>query len=234
MQARTTGAIATKPTGNAQGGFWFYSLTTGRMLGRRRWTPLPMPQDVIERITVLARTNPAGMRFTNMRNEPVYDFDDGSDDDSDYDPDEEEDDDDDYDNFIAGVEVPHAYPPDPPDENESDDEHQPNQQDDDEEKEDNVPVGELTGDLSDDNDSDNNDSDEDEENDRNDEPDRDEGDSEIEDNDGSEEEEQAEAETPAISASLRKLRDTLGALPTILETRTRRHRAKPWLQEQTK
>ncbi len=216
MQARTTGAIATKPTGNAQGGFWFYSLTTGRMLDRRRWTPLPMPQDVIERITVLARNNPAGMRFTNMRNEPVYDIDDDSDDDSDYDPDEEEDDDDDYDDFIAGVEVPHVYPPDPPDENESDDEHQPNQDDDDDEDEDDVPVGELTGDSSEESDSD-----EDEENNRNEEPDGDEGDSEIDDNDGSEEEEQAEVETPAISASLRKLRDTLGALPTILETRTR-------------
>jgi hypothetical protein len=32
MQTRTTGAIATKPTGNAQGGYWFYSLTSGQML----------------------------------------------------------------------------------------------------------------------------------------------------------------------------------------------------------
>ena len=100
MPPRTTGAIATKPTGNAQGGFWFYSLTTGRMLDRKDWTPLPMPQDVIDRITVLARRNPVGMNFTNMRNEEVYDIDDGSDSDSD-DSDYEPDDDDDYDDFIA-------------------------------------------------------------------------------------------------------------------------------------
>jgi hypothetical protein len=67
VATRATGAIATKPTGNAQGGFWFHSLTTGRMLDRTRWTPLPMPQDVINRIAVLARQNPVGMNFTNMR-----------------------------------------------------------------------------------------------------------------------------------------------------------------------
>ncbi len=120
MATRTTGAIATKPTGNAQGGFWFYSLTTGRMLDRTRWTPLPMPQDVIDRVAVLARQNPVGMNFTNMRNEAMYDLDDDhdsdSDNDSDYDSDDDndEDDDDDYDDFIAGVDVPNnADLPDP-------------------------------------------------------------------------------------------------------------------------
>lgn len=67
MQTRTTGAIATKATGNAQGGHWFYSLTTGRMLDRQQWTPLPMPADVIDHIHVLAKASPAGMNFTNMR-----------------------------------------------------------------------------------------------------------------------------------------------------------------------
>jgi hypothetical protein len=67
METRTTGAIATKPTGNAQDGHWFYSgLTTGRMLDRTKWTPLPMPADVIERINVLAKASPVGMNFTNM------------------------------------------------------------------------------------------------------------------------------------------------------------------------
>ena len=139
MQPRTTGAIATRPTGNTQGGFWFYSLTTGRMLDRRRWTALPMPQDVIDRITVLARTNPVGMTFTNMRNEDVYDidnddYDSDSDDDSDYDP--NDDDDDDYDDYIAGVDIPHVDPPDPPDENEDGDEDQQNEDDEDEEHDD--------------------------------------------------------------------------------------------------
>jgi hypothetical protein len=69
MQPRTTGAIATKPTGNVQGGHWFYSLTSDRMLDQRHWTPLPMPADVIARIEILAKASPAGMTFTNMRNE---------------------------------------------------------------------------------------------------------------------------------------------------------------------
>jgi hypothetical protein len=57
MHTRTTGAITTKPTGNAQGGHLFYSLATGRMLDRRRWTPLPMSSDVIERINILVKAS---------------------------------------------------------------------------------------------------------------------------------------------------------------------------------
>ncbi len=72
MQTRTTGAIATKPTGNSQGGYWFYSLTTGRMLDRRRWTPLPMPTDVIDRISALAKAGQDGLLFTNRRNASSY------------------------------------------------------------------------------------------------------------------------------------------------------------------
>ena len=34
MNTRTTSVIATEMTGNAQGGHWFYSLPTGRMLDR--------------------------------------------------------------------------------------------------------------------------------------------------------------------------------------------------------
>jgi hypothetical protein len=55
MNTRTTGAIAMKPTGDAQGRHWFYSLATGRMLDHRLWTPLPMPSDVIKRINILAK-----------------------------------------------------------------------------------------------------------------------------------------------------------------------------------
>jgi hypothetical protein len=69
MHTRTTDAIVTKPTCNAQGGHWFYRLATGRMLDHRRWTLLPMPSDVIERINVLAKASQSGMNFINMRNE---------------------------------------------------------------------------------------------------------------------------------------------------------------------
>jgi hypothetical protein len=55
MAPRTTGAIALRPTGNAQGGYYFMSLTTGRRISRNRWTPLPMPQDVINRIIELGQ-----------------------------------------------------------------------------------------------------------------------------------------------------------------------------------
>jgi hypothetical protein len=206
MQPRTTGAIATKPTGNAQGGFWFYSLTTGRMLDRRRWTALPMPQDVINRITVLARTNPVGMNFTNMRNEAVYDIDDDSDDDSDYEPDDDDDDDDDYDDFIAGVDVHNADPPpDPPDENVNADEHQHNEEDGEY-----VPENETDDEEEFDEDEDDNVSETDEDGENN----------ESDDNGGTDEETEAE-ESPVISAPLKKLADTLGALPQILESRTR-------------
>jgi hypothetical protein len=125
MQTRTTGAITTQPTGNTQDGHWFYSLTTVRMLNRRQWTPLPMPADVIGRINTLAKANPAGMTFTNMRNEEYfdnaeYDSDVDSDDDSDYDSDDasfSDDDDDDHEDFIPGVDNHHPAPPDPPDAN---------------------------------------------------------------------------------------------------------------------
>jgi hypothetical protein len=125
MHTRTTGAIVTKPTGNAQGGNWFYSLATGGMLDRRQWTPLPMSSDVIERINFLAKASQAGMNFRNMRNELYndnenknggsnsesdYDYDADLDTDSEYNydyasADDEDDADDDYDDFIAGVDT---------------------------------------------------------------------------------------------------------------------------------
>jgi hypothetical protein len=66
MHTRTTGEIMTKPTGNAQGRHWLYSMATGRMLDRRIWTPLPMPSDVIERINIFDKASQAEMNFTNM------------------------------------------------------------------------------------------------------------------------------------------------------------------------
>jgi Reverse transcriptase (RNA-dependent DNA polymerase) len=59
MATLTTGAIALRPTGNQQGGYFFMSLTTGRRLSRNQWTELPMPNDVIERVHSLARKSKA-------------------------------------------------------------------------------------------------------------------------------------------------------------------------------
>ena len=48
--ARTVGAICLGPTGNQQGGYKIFNLRTGKRITRRKWTPLPMPHDVIARV----------------------------------------------------------------------------------------------------------------------------------------------------------------------------------------
>ena len=53
MRARTLGAICLGPSGNEQGGHYFMCLRTGRRLHRFAWTPLPMPEDAITRVTAL-------------------------------------------------------------------------------------------------------------------------------------------------------------------------------------
>ena len=53
MQARTVGAIALRPTGNKQGGYYFMSLVTGRVLNRSRATIVPMPEGIEKRVAAL-------------------------------------------------------------------------------------------------------------------------------------------------------------------------------------
>jgi hypothetical protein len=53
-KARTTGAIALTPAGNAQGGFYFLSLVTGRRLARQQWDELSMPDGVIAAVKRMA------------------------------------------------------------------------------------------------------------------------------------------------------------------------------------
>jgi hypothetical protein len=67
MATRTTGAIALRPTGKTQGGYYFYSLGTSRRLNRNRWTQLPMPAEVIDRVHALARRSNAsnGLSFAD-------------------------------------------------------------------------------------------------------------------------------------------------------------------------
>lgn len=128
MATRTTGAIALRPTGNAQGGYFLYSLSTGRVLNRNNWTALPMPQDVIARVHTLARRAAANvaLTFADRFGDVIPDEDDDDDAlDTDYVPgadDTDDDDDDDVDypfdadddapddpGHIAGVEG--YYPP---------------------------------------------------------------------------------------------------------------------------
>jgi hypothetical protein len=51
--ARTVVAICIGPTSNIQGSYKFLNLRTGKRITRRRWTPLPMPQEVIDRVNQL-------------------------------------------------------------------------------------------------------------------------------------------------------------------------------------
>ena len=48
MNLRTIGAIALCPTGNAQGGYFFLSLTTGKVINCLHSTSLPMLKEVID------------------------------------------------------------------------------------------------------------------------------------------------------------------------------------------
>ena len=67
MSSRTVGALVLHPTGNAQGGFYFMSLSTGRVLNRLRATALPMPDHVVDQAHHMAwqqKVNP-GLLFGN-------------------------------------------------------------------------------------------------------------------------------------------------------------------------
>jgi hypothetical protein len=92
MDTRTVGALALRPTDNAQGGYYFNSLVSGKRLHMTHWTALPMPDAVKDRVHKLARRANAdkGLTFTDSDGRDLDaispdDDDDGSDD-SDYDP----------------------------------------------------------------------------------------------------------------------------------------------------
>ena len=89
MANRTTGAISLRPTGNKQGGYLFYSLSTGRRLNRNNWTNLSMPNEVIDRVNTMAEEGNANeelnFEYRDGRPAGVYNEDDDlSDDDETY------------------------------------------------------------------------------------------------------------------------------------------------------
>ena len=55
LLSRTVGAIALRPTGNQQGGYFFMGLHTGRIINRLHAMKLPMPSEVIIRVEQLAQ-----------------------------------------------------------------------------------------------------------------------------------------------------------------------------------
>ena len=68
MRERTVSAITLRPSGNIQGSFYYFSLQTGRRLHRRRCTPLPMPDEVLEQVHAMAniQKSPTGLTFQRM------------------------------------------------------------------------------------------------------------------------------------------------------------------------
>ena len=54
LRARSTGAIALTPTGNAQGDYYFMSLATGKKVSRHSWTVLPITDTAIARVEKIA------------------------------------------------------------------------------------------------------------------------------------------------------------------------------------
>ena len=84
MQPRTIGAISLWPTGNVQGGYFFFSLTTGHVLNRNRWTRLPMLNEVIDSVHPMARQEKANhsLIFQNRNQEVLADQDEDDDDES--------------------------------------------------------------------------------------------------------------------------------------------------------
>ena len=61
MASRTCAAIALRPTGNTQGGYYFMSLCTGARINRNLWTALPLPSTVKLAIGQLTENNPEGL-----------------------------------------------------------------------------------------------------------------------------------------------------------------------------
>ena len=71
MLARTEGAIALGPSGNAQGGIKFYTLNTGKVVVRRQFKKLPMTDAVIARIGLLAVGQPSHPVVTDRKGRPI-------------------------------------------------------------------------------------------------------------------------------------------------------------------
>ena len=68
MESRTEPAIALTSLGNLQGSFRFYCISTGGLVTRDQWTPLPLPNSVIEHMNKLA----AGEKRGASGLEPVF------------------------------------------------------------------------------------------------------------------------------------------------------------------
>ena len=98
MGPRTMGAICLGPTGNAQGGHWFFSLTSGCRVVRHHWIALPMPREVILCKSQIGRAQgmPSRITYANRWGDEISDLLEGFFDDDDDDGSSSESDDDTY------------------------------------------------------------------------------------------------------------------------------------------
>jgi hypothetical protein len=84
-------------------GYYLYSLSTGRVINRNHWTALPMPNDVIDRVHILAHRTAANVAliFADRHGELIPNYDDDDPNDEDYTPPDNDDatDNDDHDDL---------------------------------------------------------------------------------------------------------------------------------------
>ena len=75
QQARTLGAICIGTSVNLQGSYKFMNIRTGKRLTRRKWTELPKPQEVIDRVNKIGASDgqPSLLTFYNRHVNPVGD-----------------------------------------------------------------------------------------------------------------------------------------------------------------
>ena len=73
--ARTVGAICLGPVGNLQGSYKFMNLRTGKIFKPTKWTVLPMPQEVIDRVNQLGAADgqPELLTFFDRKGELIGD-----------------------------------------------------------------------------------------------------------------------------------------------------------------
>ena len=75
MAWRAHKAIALGPTGNLQGSVKFYCVNTGRVLKRRSFTPMPMPNRVIKRDNKIGEQEGQGRTFCFLnRQKQAYEW----------------------------------------------------------------------------------------------------------------------------------------------------------------
>ena len=75
MKERTLGAISLGPVGNAQGSYNFLSLKTWRVIKRKTWISIPMPQHVIEMLNEKAMKDVKSLKKDGIRFQLEYDDD---------------------------------------------------------------------------------------------------------------------------------------------------------------